>query len=412
MRNVQLCVLVVATAVWTLAVASEAEATPRMSATSGAPCATCHVSEDGGGIRSEIGFGNQVDNVAVDYEQMGISFLAEQDTNYVTDWLALGVDARVQMARLGAPTLQEGDDDELEVILPERRVFPMQFEPSVVVWPADWLTLHGSYNPGEGVFDGDLCSGTYPGQMCGTAQAMFDFDPTWPRLRAGLFRPNFGIHHDDHTMLIESDASGARPELIPPNYAEVGAEVNYQPRHWWRADAGVYRSDQLAAAVNDSDVVQPSDPAAMARVTFYPQFDAFDEDFYGWAGASTYASGHLRGEGAFRMDKAFFGLGMLDRAALMLDVAHLDFTGDDARRAINASTTLAVEVLDWLVPQLRVEQAMTFHDGSEETDMRQQAAAGVQIYPIPFVKLQPEYRYIRTDDWQMGQYMVQLHLHY
>lgn len=388
---------------------TDAEATPRMSAASGAPCATCHYSPDGGGMRTEIGFGTHIDTPAVGLDDIGVGFLEDHHTNMVADWLAVGADVRMQAARLGNP----GVDDEGEGVLPERRIFPMQFEPSVALRPTDWLTMLGSYAPGSGVFDGDFCSGTYDGQMCGTAQALVTLDPQWPMFRAGLFRPHTGIQHDDHTMLVESDASRERPELLPPNYAEVGAEAGYQPVYWFRADAGVYRSDQLAAAIGDEQMVQASDPAALVRLAYHPRFDFGPEySFYGWAGASVYGAGHLRGEGDFRMDRGFFGLGWLDRGALMLDVAHLDFSGEDGRRGFNASTTLAVELLDWLVARGRLEQATTWHRGSDDTDHRRAAVAGLQIYPIPFVKLQPEYRYTQTDDWAMGQYAMQLHLFY
>ena len=419
MRAVAVCIAVLSVLAFHLAAPTIAEATPRMSAASGAPCTTCHYSSDGGGIRSEVGFGNQIDNVAFDYEDLGINFLAEQDTNFLADWLAVGVDTRVQAARLGQPQMvpaDEGEPGELETRMPDRQIFPMQFQPRVAVFPNEWLTVLASWAVGPGMLEEDadigrrLCSGTYDGQMCGEIAAQFDFDPSLPNFHAGLFRPNIGIRHDDHTMLVDADASRPRTEVIPPNYAELGVEGYYQPRHWFRADAGVYRSDQLADALNDSEMVQPGDPAALARVTLYHPFEAFEESFFSWAGVSTYASGHLRGEGNFRTDKAFFGLGMLDRGSLLLDIAHLDFRGADTRRGFNASTTLSVELLDWLVAHTRVEQATTWREASDTAQIRQQAVAGVQVYPIPFVKLQPEYRYTRTNDWHMGQYAVQLHM--
>lgn len=412
MRIAVLCFGAIAFFVYSVADIAVAHATPRMSATSGAPCATCHYSPDGGGIRTEIGFGNQIDNTAWDYEDLGIGFLAEQDTNYLTDWLAVGADIRIQAARPGRPRLlpPQPHQDEPQVEMADRRIFPMQIEPSVAIRPTDWLTMLGSWTPGPEMPEGNLCSGAYPGQMCGTAQALFEFNPLWPTFRAGLFRPNIGVHHDDHTMLVEADATRSRPEVIPPNYAEAGVEMNYQPRHWFRADAGIYRSDQLAESLADDEMVRSSDPAALARVTFFPSFDFGDHEFYNWAGVSVYGSGHLRGEGDFRMDRAYFGLGMLDRGALMLDVAHLDFRGRDTRRAFNASTTLEVEIYDWLVARGRIEQATTWREATDDAQIRRAAIAGVKIYPIPFVKLQPEYRYTRTNEWHSGQYTVQLHL--
>lgn len=395
---------------WTLATAPDAQATPRQSLTSGAPCTTCHYNPDGGGIRSSIGHGNQLDNAAFSWEDLGLGFM-DVDTNFLNDWLVVGFDARIQAARLGEPRAVPGPDGEgLETEMPDHRVFPMQFQPRVGVLPNDWLTILGTYAPGPDIGEGDLCSGVYPGQMCGELQVVAEPDPTLPAVRAGMFRPNIGVRHDDHTRLIDVDATRTRPEVIPPNWAEAGLESFYQPRYWFRADAGVYRSDQLSDALGDPEMVQAGDPAALGRVTFYPQFEAFDRSLFSWAGASTYASGHLRGEGNFLMNKAFFGIGLLDRGALILDVAHLDFRGEDRRRAVNASTSLEIEVLDWLIAEGRLEQAETRRAGVDEPIRRRSAVGGFRITPVPFVKFQPEYRLTSTDEWTMGHYALQVHL--
>lgn len=413
MRSAVVCGALLAALSVLLLQLPQASATPRMSAASGAPCTTCHYNDGGGGVRTSIGFDTQRDIAAFSYDDLGVGFLDSLDTNALTDWMNVGIDTRVQAAR----SLQEPPvDDDGQAQLPDPSVFPMQFEPGVAVFPTDWLSFLGSWAMGPGIGDGDFCSAVYPGQMCGTAQAVVEPSPGKPKVRAGMFQPNFGIRHDDHTALITSDVSRTPTEVIPPNYAEVGVETNYQPRHWFRADAGVYRSDQLSAAVGDDELVEAGDPAGMARVTFYPQFDAFDRSFYTWTGASTYASGHLRGEGNFRMDKVFLGVGILDRAALMVDLAHLDFSAEGGRRALNASTTLSVELKDWLIARGRLEQGTTRLEDTDADERRRAAVAGVQLYPIPFFKLQPEYRIIRHDDgqgqWTTGQYALQLHMYY
>ncbi len=389
----------------------EASSLPRMSAASGAPCSTCHYSPDGSGLRTDIGFGTQTDMAVFDYEDLGIGFL-DMDTNKVTDWLAVGGDVRIQTARseprlVDDPEVDGGTDVEFP-----RRVFPMQIEPQIAVLPTDWLTVTGSWTPGPGMPDGDFCSGVYAGQMCGHAQAIVSPDPSWPTVRAGLFRPHTGVQHDDHTMLVEVDASRSQTSVLPANYAEFGAEAYYQPKHWFRVDAGAFRSDQLAESLADPEMVEAGDPAFLGRFSLYPRFDfGSDRSFYGWAGASVYGAGHFRGSGSFRMDRGFFGLGWLDRGSVMVDVGHLDFATDEDRRAFNVSTTLSVEVWDWLIAEGRLEQATTWHS-DDTTDRRRAAVAGLQIYPVPFVKLRPEYRYTRTDDWHSGQYALQLHLYY
>lgn len=388
----------------TMGTAGTAEALPRMSATAGSPCSTCHYNSDGGGLRSEIGWGTQWMTGAFDHEQTGLGFLYEQDTNQVLDWLAVGGDMRIQMARLGEPTASLNDSGEQVVEAPTRRVIPMQLQPYVALMPFDFLTVQGSYAIGPDIVRGELCSTPYAGQTCWQAHASLDFDPNWPTLRLGRFRPSMGMRHDDHTMLTYLDASRSRGFLIPPNYAEYGAELNYQPRSWLKADAGVFLSQQLADSVADEDLVDPLSPAYLGRLTYLPRFDiGGSASFYGWLGASVYGSGQ------FRMDQAFLGLGWLDKASLQLELTHLDYGSSQERRGINTSAMLSVPIRDWFVADARVEQALMVADD----DARHQAAVlGLQFYPVPFVKLRPEYRINRSDDWTMGQYTVQLHLFY
>ena len=382
----------------------DATALPRMSATSGAPCSTCHYNSDGGGLRSEIGWGTQWMTGAFDHEQTKLTFLYEQETNRVLDWLAVGGDLRIQMARLGEPTASL-EDGQPVVQTPGRRIIPMQIQPYLAVMPFDFLTIHGSYALGPDMVRGDFCSTPFAGQTCWQAHATVDIDPDWPSLRVGRFRPSIGMRHDDHTMLIHRDASRSRGFLIPANYAEYGAELTYQPRSWIKGDGGVFLAQQLSESIGDADLVEPLSPAYLGRVTYMPRLDfGPDASFYGWLGASVY------GAGRFRMDQAFLGLGWLDRAALMFEVTHLDYGPDRDRRGLNAAAMLAVPVREWFVAEGRVEQALMFED--EEQSRQQAAVVGLHFYPVPFVKIRPEYRINRTDRWTMGQYAVQLHFFY
>ena len=393
--------------------ADEASALPRMSATSGAPCTTCHYNADGGGMRSEIGWGTQWLTGAVDHDTTGLGFLDNRSTNKVLDWMAVGGDARLQVTRLGEPTIDVGDDGEPFAEAPSMAVLPMQFQPYLALLPHRTLTLQGSADLVSLLYDegGDgICAQFYPGQTCLQGHATYSPDPKLPKMRAGFFRPSMGIRHDDHTMLIDADASRRRPTVIPPNYAELGAEVSYQPRHWIRSEVGAFYPNQLARAVGDAELTDGSLPlAVLARLTYFPRFDfGPDRSFYGWIGASVYGDVDQR----FRLDQGFMGLGWLDRAALMLEVAHMEFGTDPDRRAFNTAGIFTYQFWEWLVAEARVERAATRDYTDDETHVRHAAVAGVHFYPVPFVKIRPEFRYGRTDAWHMGQYAVQLHLFY
>lgn len=396
-----------------LSVVPEAVSLPRMSAASGAPCTTCHYNADGGGLRSEIGWGTQWMTGAIDHDTTGLSFLDDRSTNKVLDWMAVGGDARLQVTRIGEPSLGTDEQGEPVIDAPSRAVFPMQFQPYVAVMPHDALTVHGSldivplaYDDGS---DG-ICSTPYPGQTCAQAHATIDPWDTGPSIRAGRFRPSIGMRHDDHTLLTHSDASRRRPVVIPPNYAEAGVEASYQPRHWLRVDAGVFRTDQLTDAVGDPLISDAWGSAAyLARASYFPRFDfGPDRSFYGWIGGSVYGDGAQR----FRADQGFIGLGWLDQGSLMFELAHLTFGPDPDRRAFNASGIANYQVREWLIAEARLERAATRDYAGDESHRNYAAVAGVQFYPVPFVKLRPEFRFSRSDDWHMGQYTVQLHLFY
>lgn len=419
MRAVLVCLAVLSIPIATMMATSEATAHPRMSATSGAPCTTCHYNADGGGMRTEIGWDIQKHTGIVEHDSTGMSFLDNRETNRVLDWMALGADVRFQMARtIDAPSPTVGDDGNPVVNLPSQRIFPMQAQPYVWLDPIDEVSFYGSYPLNNELFDGELCGVSYPGQTCGQAYLEGSPSASLPKVRAGVFRPSTGIRHDDHTMVTYlQDPSSGLSTVQPPNYGELGVEASYQPRYWIKVEAGGYRSDQLATAIDNelmgADVVERSDVGYLGRLTYYPRFDfGPDRSFFGWVGAS------MHGAGDYRNDQAFVGMGWLDRGSVMMELSHLDFGDDAERRTINASATSTVQIEEWLVPYVRVEQSIARGDGTDR-DRRRAATAGMQFYPIPFVKLQPEYRFARyshpEDDrvgWSMGQYFVQLHLFY
>ncbi|MFW5967678.1 MAG: hypothetical protein ACOCV2_09185, partial [Persicimonas sp.] len=379
-----------------------ADALPRQALESGSPCSTCHVNQQGGGMRSMIGWDTAKSTGLVDYEDVGLDWLQERYTNEIVEGtLAVGFDARIQMARLGRPTVETGDEPTVRA--PDRRIFPMQLQPHMMARLTDYLKLHGSYAAGPNTFDGEICDTPYPGQSCYVAEAIAEPLPPWPIVRAGVFQPSIGIRHDDHTMLIRADASRPRTPLIPPNYAELGAEARYTPVNWLDIDVGGFRAANLSESVGNREVVDENDVAYLGRVTLRPRFDVGDDlSFSALVGASGY------GAGQFHMQNAFAGLGLLDRASLIVEGAH--FTRGPSTTGVNLATLLSVQTAPWLVLHGRLERAWTETSGGDfQTD---QAVAGVQFYPLPFFSLRPEYRVIDTDTYAMGQYTAQLHVFY
>ncbi|TVR04685.1 MAG: hypothetical protein EA398_01635 [Deltaproteobacteria bacterium] len=390
--------------------ARDAHALPHMSLLAGAPCATCHVNEQGAGMRTNIGFGSMSHVGALQWEDVGLPWLSDRVSNEVVDYLvSVGMDARIQTARIGRPLPVVDEAGELTFEQPPRETFLMQLQPYLAVTPHDVLTLYGTWNAGRETFrEGDPCDTPYPGQQCFEAMAIVHPGHRMPGVRLGMLQPSVGIRHDDHTMKIRQEAYNTvvrRPfPVIPANYAEWGAEAFWQPRFDVRAELGVFHARGLSEGVGDPSVVDPDDVALAIRLQWMPQFELGSTRWTSWLGGSVY------GGGDFRMDNAFAGLGWMDRGALILEAAHMHFGSGTDRRARNLSAQLTVQTWEWLLLQGRAEQAWSRDLGDRYNTLA--FVGGVQFFPLPFIEIRPEYRWEETDVYRTGQYTVQMHFFY
>jgi hypothetical protein len=437
--------------------AGDAHALARMSLTAGTPCSACHTNMQGGGMRTDIGWGSMQKVGALTWGDLGVNALHEQRSNaWLDERVAVGVDIRSQLAKLGAPRIDPATGDTVE---PERRFFPMQLQPYMSVRATDWLSAYGSYYVGPNTLsDGEVCDQFYAGQACYTAAAVVKTGAGLPTIRAGNIQPSIGIRPDDHTMMIRGDASQPRNPIIAPNYAELGAEANWHPVHWFAVDAGAYRARGLSDAIGNRDVVGQNALGYNARVTFSPRFDiplggggggggggddgfgeddgfgggdGFGEDDGGGDGfggdapsismtpqekitLTSWAGGSFYGADSFAMVNGFVGLGWLDHAALMGEVSWSTRGSDVDHTTFNWMVHTAVDIFDWLVLEGRVENARTERLGvaGMETFETWHYVAGLQFFPVPYLELRPEYRYLMTDEYILGQYTLQVHFFY
>ncbi len=408
-----------------LCVAVDATALPRMALTAGSPCATCHVTAQGGGIRNNIGFVTSQNTGAIPWSKLGVASFDHSKPSWGNDTVTIGADLRSVIARLGRPT---GTTEKAE--LPGFLYVPMQVNPYIGVKPTSWLDLVGTYNA-------VTAWRSYQGQSAWEAFARIHGPADLPTARVGMIQPTIGIRHDDHTMLIRATASDARRPIIPAGYAELGAEVGYQPRQWLRVDVGGFRADNLSKTAGGA--VKADDFAYSARLTLLPQFiyggsaaastsDEGDDDFgeddddFGeddsasgqadvragsintWIGGSVYAAGD------FQMINGFFGIGASELASLMIEAAQIqrgtNYTG------LNLMALLSIRAgYEWLYFNIRAEQA-TATDTSASTTVEsktQQLVVGFELFPLPYFEVRPEYRILVTDAYRMNHYTLQFH---
>lgn len=392
--------------VW-IGVPSHAVALPHMALLTGAPCSTCHINEQGGGMRTAIGWGSMAHVGAVTYDQVGLRWLDERMTNDILeDRVAVGWDIRLQSARIGAPDVRVDEEGSIRASLPERDTFLMQAQPYVSAVLHDAVTLYGTWNAGRDTFrEGDFCDTPYGGQSCYELQAILSPSRTLPTLRIGKLQPSVGLRHDDHTMLLRQNAATARAPVLPPNYAEWGGEAHWQPRHWLQIDGAGFSASNLSDALGDTDLLDSHQFGGSSRVSFLPRLRLGQGiDLMGIVGGSTLLAG------GFRMDNLFAGVGWMDRVSLLLESAWLHYDTDITQRARNLSAMLTVQTTTWLLVQGRLEEGWARRD--ERTFLQHAFVLGLHVYPVPWIKIRPEYRYESNDRFESAQYTVQLHLFY
>lgn len=408
----------VAIAAWLVAfgatafVAGEAAALPRMSLTAGSPCATCHVSPQGAGARNDIGWGMALD-MALHTPQ---AFTKLETNGFADGKVMLGIDTRLQIARMGKPTADPDAkaSDALfsgytPALKPDMLVIPMQMQPYLTATPFDWLVVTGSYNF-------STTRSQYPGQSPWDAQVIIHASPMAPTVRLGMIQPTIGIRHDDHTMLLRADAIDPRRPLVPAGYAEWGGEVSWQPKSWLRADAGAFLNSNLrtASQAREADPVRASSDGLgwNARLMTLPQL--LDYGVNSWAGVSAMGTGELM------LVNGFLGVGKDALGSLQLEASRS--TGADGYQTLAFMGLASWNFKEWLVFEARLEQARADADlaGGHKAGSTRQMVLGAQFFPLPYVEIRPEYRLIRStrttssakDEYILGQYALQVHMYF
>jgi hypothetical protein len=444
--------------------AERALAIPRFSLISGTRCSACHFTPHGGGIRTELGWGsmNEVglfrwpwqppkpatggdgadddlfttpsdgateetapetvpDAVPVESDvppettdapppadepvadapaDDAPTDEASMHTNSLFDGLITpGVDIRLQVAKIGRPPRDE------------RRLLPMQTQLYLAVTPVEWLALFSGYNYSTEHY-------RFPGQSGWEATAQFHPSVSLPTLRVGYMQPSIGIRHDDHTSFTRRAVAGTFSQnLVPPGYAELGAEISYEGISWLTVNAGVFGSSNLAEIVPElgeiTEITDFSKPSLLGRIKLWPQ--DLDLGFNGELGASIFANGD-----SLTMINVFAGIGLSDRSSFLVE-AFLA-TLPDNRRVRNVSVMGSYQLFQWLSLDWRYEFGQTERPDADPTKAElghaHQAVFGLEFFPLPYLEIRPEYRFFQLEPFgeiggfQQGQYTVQMHVFY
>ena len=349
-------------------------------------------------MRSELGWYAANTLGAATWDKLGLQKLNDLESNtFFGGKFTAGGDVRFQLTRIGAPLPSPVAGGPVE--LPDRIFFPMQISPGGSLNLHKTLTIAGNVNLAGFAY-------RYPGQALYDAYIKWMPDQSLPYIRAGMIQPSFGLRHDDHTMLIRANPAGSSRPLLAPFWGDLGAEIGYEGLHLLNLEAAVFMPRNLANSVQSitTDYIGKNDVGVSGRAVLWPRLEEEGINFA--LGVSAMKAGE------FAMEDVFAGVGKTYWGTLMAEGSH--------STAGNRDTTAASFIADWtprewFVVEGRAERAIV-HDTNRRVQ-RDQYVAGLQFFPVPYLELRPEYRYVTNadtapfglTDWTMGQYTLQVH---
>jgi hypothetical protein len=445
--------------------AFDAAALPRMALTAGSRCINCHVNPQGSGMRGDLGWYSMNQVGTWTWDKVGLSSLHNIESNAWLDGkLLFGFDYRGQSAQFGAPGFVRSGPDKGKVKDIERIYIPMQLSPAIAVVPTPTLTVTGSVNllsvpvetgavqkakekVAEAKANGTTPSFSddalghfrkYPGQSHYEAWARWQGDFTWPAVRVGMMQPSFGVRHDDHTLLLRRNAASLKTPVVPPFYNDPGVEVSYSkgfegeavhneiavdiggfvarnfvetetPRFNAKAFEAFTAGKKDLAAINAEAM---NTPMVSARVTLHTQM--LESGVTGWLMGSLWHVGDVQmHDVSLAVGKSYWG-------SLIGEWTHNVAPKRTMSNWLAMASWAAAESLS---VNARYERATTNDEtlGSKEFSA-DSVVVGVEWFPLPFIELRPEYRYLVASDesapdpsvadgkYAFGQYTFQMHL--
>lgn len=371
----------------------QAHSNPEYSLLSGNKCVTCHVNNQGGGLRSHFAWKFAKDISTFKTNETFLSSLyelIEAESNTYSDTLfSWGMDFRLQTVRSHKTSNAA------------RRVFPMQASFYINYNPFKWLGVLADYNGGPKIF---------PGQQIGSASAIIKLPDNF-NFRIGYFQPTFGIKQCDMTAFDRRIATLLGTEsLIAPYYAESGAELNYEEIDWLSINAGAFIPNSLAelSMLGEQEPVirNRESPLYSCRIIAYPELLS-DELPPSYFGAS------LLFHHNFMLYNAFISVSFFEDYFLTFQYA--GSKSESLRSTDNYITELIYNILPGISLGVRGEIGRTFYTLPDELNFDYTSSQLVlfsKMMILPYLELLPEYRYLSTSEFESGRWAFQIHLYY
>ena len=387
-------------------------ATPEISLWTNNQCSKCHINMQGGGQRNAFGknFGKNtsvISSLSTDITNNSIIAEIIKRLNWIEipysyhiakteqkpdSLFFYGFDSRLQSARSHKSETTS------------RKFFPMQGSVYIGSIPFNWLTLEGQYNFGPKIFQG---------QREWSSSAIFNFGKELPKLRAGFFQPSIGIKDCDMTSL---DRRVPFPDgseiIISPDFAEIGAELIYEPNEWLTVNGGLFDSRSLNEVLvgnHQSIVSVPHNPTITSRIAIYPSW--IIDDFYdSYFGASFLVNGN------FKYFSAFAGIAPLPEIHFYFKY---NYSNKPNTMPYQRTTNTLIAGTNFIPTKgiilgLRAETGSSdwLYPNSKYTINTTQAIINAKVLLFPFFEIMPEYRYLKTQEFESYRWAIQIHFYY
>ncbi|MFC1528714.1 hypothetical protein ACFL5B_02265, partial [Candidatus Latescibacterota bacterium] len=221
--------------------------------------------------------------------------------------------------------------------------------------------------------------------------------------------PSVGVRYDDHTMLVRRVGGAYETSLIPPNYAETGAEFTFNNVQWLSMTVGMYRAHSLAENfVTNKEDEQISLIKNKDNLSMLGRIEFRSKDIKQFMNPSTGIS--FLANGDFSLFNLFSGVGIADKVSVLAEYAYSE--KKNLRETKNVTLDITYKLLDSLLLYVRGERGVTnstFRESKIET-YTNQGVAGIQIFVLPYIVFRPEYRLADTEDYRSTRYALQLHV--
>jgi len=357
---------------------------PRFSLLNGIPCHACHVNFNGGGQRNNGGWNGIRKSGLIDPKGTFLSPIYGAESNTLFDErLTWGFDIRQQLAKRYIPSERKL----------KRQFFTMQIQPYLTYRPYDQVAVSASYN---------FVPPVYPEQQRFTCSVTYQ-PVEEAQVQAGYFLPDFGIQHDDHTVLTRGAIAMRRM------YQELGAQIAFTPLEWLTVSSGVFSSQHRQDAIYNPDqtaVIGDKSLMGVGKLSIQPTDYELGISFL--AGGSI-----LRTDGQTILG-VHTGVALIDQATLLLEFVtwtnRATVPGFEPSGKV-FSVLASYQIIEGLAFTARYEEA-TVDVTMTSTARSKQYIAGLETFILPFFEIRPEYRYTDSPIATVAQYSAQIHIFY